>query len=41
MTYVERVIEYLEGLPEERYDCACLVVTTLLKTLKASREYQP
>ena len=30
----DQVIEYLEGLPENKHDCACLAIKTLLKTLK-------
>lgn len=36
----DQIIEYLEGLPEAKYDCACLAVKTLLKTLKELREHQ-
>jgi nitrogen fixation NifU-like protein len=35
----EQVIEYLEGLPEDKHDCACLAIKTLLKTLNEFREY--
>ena len=37
----EQIIEYLQGLPEAKHDCACLAVKTLLKTLKEFRENHP
>jgi nitrogen fixation NifU-like protein len=35
----DQIIEYLEGLPEAKHDCACLAITTLLKTLQEFREH--
>jgi NifU-like protein involved in Fe-S cluster formation len=36
----DQVIAYLGGLPEEKYDCACLAVTTLRKTLQKFKKRQ-
>lgn len=36
----KQVIAYLEGLPEEKYDCACLAVKTLRKTLEELKKNQ-
>lgn len=36
----EQIIEYLEELPEEKYDCACLSIQALRRTLEEFRKRQ-
>jgi NifU-like protein involved in Fe-S cluster formation len=36
----DQVIAYLGGLPEEKYDCACLAVRTLRETLQKFKKHQ-
>jgi len=35
----DRVIEYLGGLPEEKYDCVCLALRTLKKALEKFKKH--
>lgn len=37
----KQVIEYLNGIPEEKHDCVCLAVKTLQKTIEAFRKTSP